>query len=70
MKYLSEVTGKIYKDTESIWIRNPRQAARFIKNGATVLDVVVSKTTDDLAIVFDKEETAEMKRLWDNYELK
>ena len=70
MKYVSEVTGKTYRDTESIWVKNPRQAARFIKNGATILDVVVARNTDDLAIVFDKEETEEMRMLWANYELR
>jgi len=69
MKYISEITGKTYRDTEVIWIKNPRQAARFIKHGAVVLDIVVAKKTDDLAIVFNKEDTKELKRLWDEYKL-
>lgn len=69
MKYISEVTGKTYKDVDAVWIKNWRQAGRFIKHGAIPIDVVVAKHTDDVAIVFDKEETAELMRLWNSFEL-
>lgn len=70
MKYISDITGLIYSDDEVLRIRNMDQAARFIEHGAKVYDIVISKRDRKLAIVFNKEDVAPLKALWDRWELK
>lgn len=69
MKYVSDVTGCVYRDTDSVWIKNMDQAARYLEHGAKVYDIVVSRRDGKLALVFNKNETATLKELWDQYKL-
>lgn len=71
MKYLSEFSGKTYRDSESIWIWNTKQIGRMLKHGAIPIDIVSNKKQgcDDFAVIFDREQTEEMRRLWDEYRL-
>ena len=56
MKKKSNITGLWYETKEMVSIRNPKQAAKYIKGGCTLFDLIVD---DKFTIVylFDREES-------------
>lgn len=63
----SMVTGRKYCPNESVRIVNLNQADKYIKHGATVYDIYISR--DKVVFIFNKEETRELYDLWCKYEL-
>ncbi|MEG1562301.1 MAG: hypothetical protein RR365_00990 [Bacteroides sp.] len=64
----SDVTGRNYQPANCCFILNPRQTALYVKNGLTLLDVLVSHE-DKLVYVFDKKDSEPLYQKWKNYEL-
>ena len=58
----SLITGQNYRPIDSRYIKNPLQAFKFVKNGATLYDLVVGD--DCFTWVFNRAETAELNDLW------
>lgn len=58
-----------YDAFDSIGIRNPSQAARFVKHGAKLCDIYLSKDGDKFVYVFTKSEIAPLMEKWNRYEL-
>lgn len=70
----SQITGKVYVETEAIYVTNMLQAQRYLAylGPEYLLDVLYSGTRkkDSLVFVFQKcSETRKAKELWDNHEL-
>ena len=70
----SQITGKVYVETDAIYVTNMLQAQRYLAHLGPeyLLDVLYSGTRkkDSLVFVFQKcPETRKAKELWDNHEL-
>ena len=70
----SQITGKVYVETNAVYVTNMLQAQRYLAylGPEYLLDVLYSGTRkkDSLVFVFQKcPETRKAKELWDNHEL-
>ena len=71
MKKTSNVTGKQYTPGKDLaYITNMTQAKLYMRNGATLLDILYDNTKyDALVFIFSKSETKELYIKWNNREL-
>lgn len=72
MRVYSKVTGRDYMGEDAVYIYNPLQFVKYIKNNATLYDVIVDKdrTGKDCAVfVFSKTETKHLFDMWCKHEL-
>lgn len=72
MKFKSNLQPRDYNANEVYRIINPEQAKRFMKHRCFPIDIYPSMDRHGESIivyVFLKEESAELKQKWDNYEL-
>lgn len=70
----SAITGRSYDPSECVFITNPIQCQKYFKYLGTELFVDIlydsAKKEDALVFVWRRcPETAQAKRLWDNYEI-
>jgi len=73
MKIKSNLQPRDYNTKEVYRIINPEQAKRFIKYRCFPIDIYSSINNDGediIVFVFLREDANELKRKWDNYELK
>jgi len=64
----SNITHLSYEDTDCVYIVNPRQAYCYLNNSAVLYDIFCGRDYR-LVFVFNKNETKELKRLWDEHKL-
>lgn len=64
----SKVTGREYAPNQCVFIKNATQAALYLKY-ATLLDLTVGQD-NKVCFVFSLDETRELYRKWNAYELK
>lgn len=69
MKITSKITGKLYEQQDMCHILNPIQAALYIKNGATLYDLLLSRE-NKLIYVFNRSDTKHLYDQFCNYRLK
>lgn len=77
MAIKSEITGRYYDEKKAVFFRNPTQAMAYMNNGATLLDLLVSKVFDEktgqkknmFTFVFSKDDHNRLKMAWANHEL-
>ena len=72
MKFKSNLQPRDYNASEVYRIINPEQAKRFMKHRCFPIDIYPSMDRHGESIivyVFLKEDSAELKQKWDNYEL-
>lgn len=67
MKFTSRVTNLTYEGADVVYISNPLQCARYLKNGATLYDIFENK--DSLVCVFMRSETKDLYDKWCKHEL-
>ena len=67
LQITSNVTGLTYRGEEMVFISNPLQTARYLKNNALLYDVLQNQ--DKLIFVFRKSETSELFDKWCKHEL-
>ena len=65
---VSTITGKSYQPANCCFILNPKQTALYIKNGLTLMDLLISQD-DKLVYVFEKKESGPLYEKWKKYEL-
>lgn len=58
-----------YFAAESVAIRDRYQQYLYIKHNAYPIDIYVSNSTNDLVMVFDKEATKDLYKLYREYKL-
>ena len=68
MRTRSAVTDRIYEPDEMVYLVNPVQIARYIKQKATVYDVLESGGR--LVVAFSKRETQPLYEQWQKREAK
>lgn len=68
---ISKITGKQYHPgNDTVYITNMIQAKLYMRNGATLLDILYDNTKyDALVFVFSKSETRELYKKWNKREL-
>lgn len=66
---VSDITGKQYNPAECVYIRNPVQAAKYLKYKLPLIDLVVSDD-DKLVFIFNRDESRPWYELWLKHELK
>lgn len=71
MKRTSKITGQQYTPGhDTVYITNMVQAKLYMRNGATLLDLLYDNTKyDALVFVFSKSETKDLYVKWNNREL-
>ena len=71
MKTISKITGKQYNPgNDTIYITNMTQAKLYMRNGATLLDILYDNTKyDALVFVFSKSGTKALYEKWNKREL-
>lgn len=72
MKIKSNLQPRDYTVQEVYRIINPEQAKRYMKHRCFPIDMYPSfndKGEDIIVYVFLREQSSELKKLWDNYEL-
>lgn len=69
----SNFTGKTYDPNKAVRILNMHQAAAYMNNGVTLIDLWPSKDVKTgkpiLVFIFDREESKEVYDLWCNHKL-
>lgn len=67
MRIRSQVTDRIYEQEEMIFITNPVQIAKYLKNNCTLYDLL--ECDDRLVGVFSRKETQALYEKWKAHEL-
>jgi hypothetical protein len=69
----SQMTGRVYAARDVVRILNGKQAAAYVANGATLLDVYGSRNYETgepvLVYIFNRNETVKLYDLWCRHEL-
>lgn len=66
---VSEITGKTYNPTECVYIKNPVQTGKYLKeHRVDLLDLIVGDD-DKLVFVFDRDASRKYYTLWLNHQL-
>ena len=63
MKSISDLTGKMYVNEESVFFRNLYQCTFYIKHGVMPIDMFTD-SNDKLVMVFDRNQHNEIIKLW------